>query len=142
MAKRVYQNKYSDHELLNDVLRVYKLLGEKGLSKREYDRLSKFGMDTVIGRFGSWNKAKQILNLPITESCKHKKKESPRKPSAKLRVRVLKRDGFRCVYCGHGVDDGAKLQVDHIHLYSRGGLTVEENLQVLCSLCNIGKGAD
>ena len=33
----------------------------------------------------------------------------------------------------------AVLHVDHILPWSKGGETVEENLQTLCSVCNIGK---
>lgn len=38
----------------------------------------------------------------------------------------------QCNYCG-SYDN---LQVDHIHPVSKGGLTVKDNLQVLCRKCN------
>lgn len=34
-----------------------------------------------------------------------------------------------------------RLQADHIHPVSRGGLTTWENLQLLCFGCNASKGA-
>jgi HNH endonuclease len=53
-----------------------------------------------------------------------------------LRQAVLKRDGHRCTKCGCETD----LEVDHVHPVAKGGLTVEENLQVLCGLHNRSKG--
>ena len=59
--------------------------------------------------------------------------------SAGLRYDVMKRDGFRCVLCGRGADNGVKLHVDHILPVSKGGKTVMNNLRTLCSDCNLGK---
>lgn len=56
-----------------------------------------------------------------------------------LRYKVFKNDGSRCVACGHGVEDGAKLHVDHKLPFSLGGLTELNNLQTLCSECNLSK---
>lgn len=59
---------------------------------------------------------------------------------AGLRYQVLERDRI-CRSCGRGPgQDGAQLHVDHIVPYSLGGLTVLDNLQVLCNRCNLGKG--
>lgn len=63
------------------------------------------------------------------------------KMTPSLRYEVIKRDGYRCRCCGYGVAEGARLHVDHIHPVSKGGLTVEANLQTLCWACNTGKGA-
>jgi hypothetical protein len=60
---------------------------------------------------------------------------------AGLRFAVLRRDGFRCVYCGHGEPDGAKLHLDHLVPVSRGGLTNLGNLVTACQDCNLGKSA-
>jgi hypothetical protein len=57
-----------------------------------------------------------------------------------LRYRVLEQAHGRCVACGNGVRDGARLHVDHIVPYSQGGRTEESNLQALCDKCNLGKG--
>lgn len=55
-----------------------------------------------------------------------------------LRFQILERDGFACRSCG------AKncLEIDHVFPKSKGGLTIESNLQVLCADCNRGKGAN
>lgn len=57
-----------------------------------------------------------------------------------MRYEVLRRDGFRCVKCGRGREDGVKLHVDHIKPVSRGGKSEMDNLQTLCEDCNCGKG--
>lgn len=57
----------------------------------------------------------------------------------KLRFDVMRRDGFRCKYCGRTEADGVKLHVDHIKPVSKGGKTEMSNLQTLCDECNLGK---
>jgi 5-methylcytosine-specific restriction endonuclease McrA len=59
-----------------------------------------------------------------------------------LRMQVLKRDGARCACCGASPADGARMHVDHIKPRRRFPelATDLENLQVLCSACNHGKG--
>lgn len=56
-----------------------------------------------------------------------------------LRMKILRRDGFRCRMCGASASDGTSLHIDHITPVSRGGRTTAENLQTLCQTCNIGK---
>lgn len=60
--------------------------------------------------------------------------------SDSLRYDVMRRDGFRCCYCGATTNDGIKLEVDHIVPVSKGGKSEMENLQTLCERCNRGKG--
>jgi predicted restriction endonuclease len=63
-----------------------------------------------------------------------------RAPSRKLRMQVLRRDGFRCVVCGrrptHYVD--VELHVHHVLPWGRHGPTAEENLITLCGTCHDG----
>ena len=62
-----------------------------------------------------------------------------RKPIGKrLRVLILERDGFRCVYCGAEASD-ARLHVDHRFPVKRGGPNGDWNLATACSDCNLGK---
>ena len=56
-----------------------------------------------------------------------------------LRFKVLKRDGFRCQYCGRSAKDGAVLEVDHIIPKSKGGTNDMDNLITACRECNRGK---
>ncbi len=61
--------------------------------------------------------------------------------SSKLRYQVLKRDNFKCCACGASPakDSSVELHIDHIIPWSKGGETTLENLQTLCSKCNLGK---
>ena len=70
-----------------------------------------------------------------------KTKRSTRVISDKLRYRVLKRDNFKCCACGASPakDPAVELHIDHVVPWSKGGETSFDNLQTLCSRCNIGK---
>ena len=76
-----------------------------------------------------------------TRSASGKSPKNSRAISDKLRYNVLKRDHFRCCACGASPakDPAVELHIDHIVPWSKGGKTVFENLQTLCSKCNIGK---
>ncbi len=58
-----------------------------------------------------------------------------------LRYKILKRDNYKCCICGASPakDSSVELHIDHILPWSKGGETTEENLQTLCSKCNLGK---
>ena len=56
-----------------------------------------------------------------------------------MRHEVFKRDGYKCVECGASKEDGATLHVDHIIPVSKGGTDELDNLQTLCSKCNLNK---
>jgi hypothetical protein len=68
-------------------------------------------------------------------------KQTGRDPSLRLRWKVLQRDRFTCLACGAtpALTPGVELHVDHIMAWSKGGATISENLQTLCSKCNLGK---
>lgn len=55
-----------------------------------------------------------------------------------LRLRVLARDRFTCVYCGA---TDLPLHCDHVMPRSRGGMDVESNLVAACAPCNSSKRA-
>lgn len=57
-----------------------------------------------------------------------------------LRFEILKRDDFKCTYCGYGAADGRKLHVDHVLPRVRGGKNEASNLVTACLECNLGKG--
>jgi hypothetical protein len=59
---------------------------------------------------------------------------------ARARFLILRRDGFRCRYCG-GTSAEARLHVDHVIPRAAGGSNDPENLVTACARCNIGKGA-
>ena len=53
------------------------------------------------------------------------------------RKNILKRDGYRCAYCGRG---DLTLTLDHIIPRSKGGQDTWENLVAACLPCNNKKG--
>jgi hypothetical protein len=67
-----------------------------------------------------------------------------RAPSRKLRMQVLKRDGFRCVACGRRASDHTdiELHVHHLVPWRMAGPTAEENLVTLCGTCHKGLDPD
>jgi len=48
------------------------------------------------------------------------------------RKNVMKRDNFKCMYCG----DSKNLTIDHVLPRSKGGKTTWENLVTACNRCN------
>ncbi len=61
--------------------------------------------------------------------------------SITLRYQIMKRDNFKCVLCGASPakDPTIELHIDHIIPWSKGGESTIDNLQTLCSVCNLGK---
>jgi hypothetical protein len=66
--------------------------------------------------------------------------ELQRAPTPKQRMRVLKRDNFRCRICGESPADNSHivLHVHHVRMWSRGGLTEDCNLITICHTCHGG----
>ncbi len=58
--------------------------------------------------------------------------------SRRVRLGVLERDGYRCVYCGRSSRETA-LEVDHVRPRARGGSDHPTNLVTACVACNGGK---
>ena len=67
---------------------------------------------------------------------KAREKRKPIPPE--LRHTILVRDGYRCRECGKSNKE-TSLEIDHIYPLSKGGLTTEDNLWVLCRECNKAK---
>lgn len=59
--------------------------------------------------------------------------------SEALKEEIKKRDGYKCVVCGLGVENGVELHVDHILSKDKGGKATLENGQTLCSKHNFRK---
>ena len=131
--------------------------------------LCNYSIDTFKRRFGGWRKALEafveyinateseyqscvsepdtIRNSTSNKSEKENeavtlpKHRTSRNINTRLRFKVLARDNFKCCACGASPakDPSVVLHVDHIIPWSKGGETVIENLQTLCSKCNLGK---
>lgn len=52
---------------------------------------------------------------------------------SRIRLRVFKRDGYTCAYCG-AFDENP--DCDHVFPISRGGLNTMDNLATACKRCN------
>ncbi|HDI52101.1 HNH endonuclease [candidate division KSB1 bacterium] len=61
----------------------------------------------------------------------------PHKRILLTRKNILKRDHYRCQYCGR---DDKPLTIDHVIPKERGGQDVWENLVAACTDCNNRKG--
>ncbi len=61
----------------------------------------------------------------------------PYKKVVLTRKNILRRDGFKCVYCGRS---DIPLTIDHIIPKARGGDDTWENLVSACTICNNKKG--
>jgi hypothetical protein len=57
---------------------------------------------------------------------------------AMAREAVIRRDGWKCVYCG---DDAGPFEIDHVLAVVNGGASDVSNLCVACKPCNRSKGA-
>lgn len=110
---------------------------------------SRFSWNTYALRFGTWRQALgQFVRwanegqtpTPAYANARKAGKRTPRNINWRLRALVLMRDGARCRLCGAVPDDDVRLHVDHVKPWSKGGETVLGNLQILCNVCNIGKG--
>ncbi len=61
--------------------------------------------------------------------------------TTKLRNHIKERDDYTCQICGNSTykEPNLLLEIDHIKPVSKGGYTVEDNLQTLCWKCNRAK---
>jgi hypothetical protein len=157
------KRQYAELELFAEMERIWRELGHRP-SRIEW-RASKpqISNATYVRYFGGWPQAclrflehrsssSKVGQAPATAHApravvKTKRNapavEAGRDVPAGLRLRVYEKDRFRCVYCGRTpiTELSVELHVDHIAPFSRGGKTTLENLQTLCSVCNLGKGA-
>lgn len=160
-----YKNKRSDiipeDELFQELERVWRLLGHRP-SRTEWESVKpKYSYSVYKSRFDGWVNAcaafidfKSDTNVAAYDSAKFPQSKIATKTSReirdeekraiplRLRLDVLKRDHFRCTFCGRSpaIETGVILHIDHKKPFSRGGLTTLENLQCLCMDCNFGKG--
>jgi hypothetical protein len=106
-----------------------------GMSKNHAVSLMQSFID---GRVQLTDKARR--NYRALRNSSNKFFESPEWMA--LRYRVLKKFGARCLCCGRGAPE-VKIHVDHIKPRSKYPdlALMEDNLQVLCEPCNLGKRA-
>lgn len=56
-----------------------------------------------------------------------------------VKEEIFKRDGYRCVVCGRGREDGVEIHADHKIPIDKGGTNTVDNGQTLCSEHNLLK---
>lgn len=123
----------------------------KGLQPTRADMnnkdLSTISSSSYLRRFGKWSSAMEAfisyVNGEISNSCRNEVRDQGKNRDVNLRLRflVMKRDRFKCRMCGASPakDPSVVLHVDHVLPWSKGGRTEIDNLQTLCSKCNLGK---
>jgi len=151
----------SETELMVEMARIFDILGHRP-SKTEWEALKpKFSYTTYKIRYKGWVNAWRNFfesfkgfDLESAESSENMNEiqkepieitsEEKRTIPLKLRLKILQRDNFKCVYYGvsPAVDPSIQLHIDHIIPFSIGGKTELSNLQTLCQNCNWGKGDD
>ncbi|MEL7189664.1 MAG: HNH endonuclease [Pseudomonadota bacterium] len=147
----------SNEELFENLANLWTRLGRQPYARQMSDKStgSKFSTGTYEKRFGSWNEAlmafaKYVAGSAASDALNQKsfvpktgiaEKRTARDVNWRLRAKILIRDACICQMCGASPakDPEVVLHVDHIVPWSKGGETVEENLQTLCAVCNIGK---
>lgn len=161
--RHVDRSVISDRALFEEMERVWKLIGHRP-SKNEWDiQKPRYSYTTYKIRFKGWTNAclrfieyksgqniADVATDSIVETVSVEPKENVQKIVSenirtiplKVRLAVLERDGFRCVFCGRSpaMDKGVVLHIDHRVPFSKNGTTSLDNLQTLCYECNLGKG--
>ena len=159
-AKKILEtNKISYQEYLTDVPDFVLTQDEAGFyAKLGFADISENKL-TVEYKFvytSSGGKAQRSFTIPMTEETIIElikllqgkltqsvfAKEQRALMTSKLRQNILKRDNYTCRSCGNSIakEPNLLLEVDHMIPVSKGGYTVEDNLQVLCWKCNRKKG--
>jgi hypothetical protein len=139
----------SNEELFENLEIVWRTLGRQPSYTEITKPLSKYSVDVYTKRFSGWiNACKKFIEYK-NDDIKFVKflKEPPKRSryiNEKTRLKILKKDNYRCVKCGRSPAThlGIALHIDHIKPFSKGGDSSEENLQTLCDKCNLGKGND
>jgi len=160
-SNRKSRKQFTEQQLFEEMERIWKLVKHRP-SKNEWDANDpKISFATYMRYFDGWQNAclkfieykmggsitSDDISIYQAEDEKAKrgkmypKTGDTRTISLGVRLKVLDRDNFRCVFCGKSpaTDFGTKLHIDHIVPFSKGGKSTLENLQTLCEECNLGK---
>ena len=140
----------SEERLFKNILTLWQTYGRQPRRSELALTPSSISQGPYNRKFGSWSAALdafvEYANLTGAEATTDIQApfghpNTSRDPSLRLRWRVLQRDRFTCCACGASpaLTLGIELHVDHVVPWSKGGKTLFENLQTLCSTCNLGK---
>ena len=153
IGAKINNRQFSDEELLKNIERVWIQKGKQP-SRRDMDNksISLISSGAYLRRYGKWTTAlktfidfineENFININNQNSTEISAHKTSRDINLRLRFKVLSRDNFKCCKCGASPakDSSVELHVDHIKPWSKGGETIIDNLQTLCSKCNWGKG--
>lgn len=151
----------SDDELFENLRDLWIELGRQPRYRELRRPHSRYSFKAYLNRFGSWSSTLNafvewaaadsdsaqvddtVADQTERETTPAARRRTSRGITERQRFRILVRDGLRCLACGASPlrTPGVELHVDHIVPWSDGGETVDDNLQVKCSRCNLGKGA-
>ena len=145
----------SEHDLFKNLEEIWIKLGRQPRYTDIQKPLSIFHVGTYENRFGTWRKALERFVTYVNDESSTSsevsaqelgptspsKQKTKRKINWRLRFVVMRSNNFKCNQCGRSpaTDPHIILHVDHIKAWANGGESVLENLQTLCSVCNIGK---
>jgi hypothetical protein len=151
---------YTEQEMFSEMERIWRNLGHRPSRNEWVASQPQISYDAIYRRFGSWKNAclqfieyksgetiefttkKPIEKVKFSNNNTNKNKVGKtRDIPLSIRIKVLSRDNFRCVFCGRSpaTEAGIRLHIDHVLPFSKGGTNTLENLQTLCEECNIGK---
>ena len=141
----------SDERLFENLLVLWQHLGRQPRRSELSSPPSRISQTPYNRRFGSWTASLEafvnyangsgVESPAVQPDGEATRRTTGRDPSLRLRWQVLQRDRFTCCACGASpaLTPSIELHVDHIVPWSKCGKTVLENLQTLCSVCNLGK---
>jgi hypothetical protein len=140
----------SDVRLFENILTLWQHYGRQPRRSELAKLPSTVSQSPYKRRFVSWTAALEAFvqyanaggaEVPAISELDKLQSRTGRDPSLRLRWKVLLRDRFTCCACGASpaLTSGVELHVDHIVPWSKGGETTLQNLQTLCSECNLGK---
>ncbi len=119
--------------------------GEKSIKKRLFDHEAySQSLERTIKKCGPYLRELKKRETTKKKKLKHeelkvraKRNEDEIRKMAQGVRRALFEDGARCPYCYKAL--GADPHADHIYPVSKGGLSVVENMVMVCSSCNLKK---
>ena len=145
----------------NEIPFLIKILGKKKLEKKlgflEIDLKTTYFPKYIFKYVSSGGNASMqcevVMNIDnlnrfinyLSENIKFRKSVKGQRAlmTSTFRKMILVRDNYTCQKCGNSTrnEPNLLLEVDHIVPLSKGGMTTEENLQVLCWRCNRSKSS-
>ena len=143
---------YTLQELFDNLAEVWLKLGRQPSRRDLFLVGSPISYKAYERKFGKWSAALKAFvdyynsgednpSLNNIAQSYNKTHITTRDINLRTRFLVMQKDHFKCCLCGASPakNSSVELHVDHIIPWSQGGETTVNNLQTLCSKCNLGK---